>query len=245
MRSPAPNRREAPPRTTARAAMASPSTGSPMRLVADEATAYTLRGLPFTVSGSAWECPDTLERYNTPEQVNEVLARVHHAWRAHHGIDRAALRARRTVLGLSAAQASALLGFGVNQYRTYENTDRLPSKSNAVLLKLLLDDRGLAALLAAGGAGLKAAIGRKVQGHLAQAGAGPAALASGATAQPVSIATSLDVSGGTLAQIADHVALGARRLAARGRSGALVVPQLLTGQVSVVLPGDYSYAMAA
>lgn len=157
--------------TTHRAApapapMRSPNTGNPMRLVEGEVGTYTLRGLAFKVSSPAWECPDTGEHYNTPEQGNIFLARLHHAWRQHHGIAKESLHERRKQLGLSAAQVSALLGFGVNQYRTYENTNKLPSKSNAVLLRLLLDNGALPALLEAAGATLPAAARRKLHTYL-------------------------------------------------------------------------------
>lgn len=148
--------------------MRSPNTGSSMREVENEATLHTLRGETFMVGSPAWECPDTGERYFTPEQGNIFLSRVHAAWRERHGISKEALRQRRKALGLSAAQASALLGFGVNQYRTYENTDKLPSKSNARLLRLLLDDPALPALVKAAGAALNAAGQRKVQAYLAR-----------------------------------------------------------------------------
>ncbi|TGE18948.1 hypothetical protein [Hymenobacter elongatus] len=147
--------------------MRSPKTGNPMHEVEGEAAAYTFRGQQFQLSSPAWQCPDTGERYNTPEQGNVFLARLHRAWREQNGLSKDALHRRVEALGLSGAQVSDLLGFGINQYRTYVNTDKLPSKSNALLLKLLLTDQGLSALLAAAPETLKPAIGRKVRTHLA------------------------------------------------------------------------------
>lgn len=147
--------------------MLSPKTGNPMREVMGGAATYTLRGQEFQVSGPAWECPDTGERYFTPEQGNVVLARLHQAWREQHGISQQALRQRGQALGLSDAQASALLGFGINQYRTYKSTDKLPSKSNARLLQMLCDDRALVALIEAAGSALTAATKRKLLAYAA------------------------------------------------------------------------------
>lgn len=149
--------------------MRSPNTGNLMQLVEGEVSTFTLRGLSFEVSSPAWECPDTRKRYSDPDQSNVFQARIHHAWRQHHGIGRTALRERRLALGLSAAQASALLGFGTNQYRTYEQTDKLPSKSNAVLLQAFMTDQGIAALLEgeATRQALKPAARRRLQGYVA------------------------------------------------------------------------------
>lgn len=147
--------------------MRSPKTGNPMREVEGDSTTYTLRGQEFSLSSPAWECPDTGERYFTPEQGNVFLARLHRAWRERNGIAKEALKQRRHMLGLSAAQASALLGFGINQYRTYENTDKLPSKSNAVLLKLLLDDQAIASLIQAAGSALTNSTLRHLHARLA------------------------------------------------------------------------------
>ena len=164
-----PDHRAAAQPPAAPAAMRSPSTGSPMHLVEGEPTSYTFRNVELTASGLMWECPDTRQRYSTPEQVNAVLAQVHRQWRARLGIGREALRARRLALGLSAAQASALLGCGINQYRTYEQTDKLPSQSNAVLLQQLVSDNGVAALVEGEVArqALKPAARRRLQQYVA------------------------------------------------------------------------------
>jgi putative zinc finger/helix-turn-helix YgiT family protein len=196
--------------------MLSPKTGNPMREVEGDSATYTLRGQEFQVSGPAWECPDTGTRYFTPEQGNILMARLHHAWRERHGIAKEALRARRKALGLSAAQASALLGLGINQYRTYENTDKLPSKSNALLLRLLTDDRALPVLLDAAGDTLTPATRRKLKLHLEQV-----AHAVPATPRPTITSGHFDTSGGSLGQLSDMQPSGLQEA------------------------GDYTYAMAA
>ena len=187
-----------------------------MREVESEARSYSLRGEQFTISSPVWECPDTGERFFTPEQGDVFLALVHHAWRERQGIAKEALRTRRKALGLSAAQASALLGLGINQYRTYENTDKLPSKSNALLLRLLTDDRALPVLLDAAGDALTPATRRKLKLHLEQG-----AQAAPATPRPTITSGHFDTTGGSLGQLAD------------------VQPSALQEA------GDYSYAMAA
>lgn len=195
--------------------MNSPHTGKPMREVENEPALYTLRGEQFMAGGPAWQCPDTGKEYFTPEQGDVFMARLHGAWRERHGVDKETLRARRKALGLSAAQASALLGLGTNQYRTYEKTNNLPSQSNARLLRLLSDDRALPALVAAAGDALTTATGRKLALHLKQ----PAPAA--ATPRPTTTGSYFDKAGGSLGHLAD------------------AKPLLLTKA------GDYSYAMAA
>jgi len=187
-----------------------------MREVEGDVATYTLRGQEFQVSGPAWQCPDTGERYFTPEQGNVLLARLHHAWRARHGISQQALRQRGQALGLSDAQASALLGFGINQYRTYKNTDKLPSKSNARLLQMLCDDRALVALMEAAGSTLTAATKRKLLAYAAQHQM--AALATSANLTATVDIAAIRNEAGQLATYGDGYSLSA---------------------------GDYSYAMAA
>lgn len=187
-----------------------------MREVENEAGLYTLRGEQFMVGGPAWQCLDTGKEYFTPEQGNIFLARLHHAWRERHSIGKEALRTRRKALGLSAAQASALLGLGINQYRTYENTNKLPSKSNALLLRLLTDDRALPVLLDAAGNALTPATRRKLTLHLEQV-----AQDEPATSRPTITSGHFDMAGGSLGQLAD------------------IQPSALQEV------GDYSYAMAA
>lgn len=139
-----------------------------MRQVDGDSATYTFRGRQFQLVHQAWECPDTGERYTTPEQDAAFIARLHAAWREQRGISAATLHQRRTRLGLSAAQTSALLGLGVNQYREYENTDKLPSKSNARLLRLLCDDCSLASLMEAADTDLTPTSKRKLHAYLSR-----------------------------------------------------------------------------
>jgi hypothetical protein len=197
--------------------MRSPNTGNPMRLVEGEAVTYTLRGEQFQVRGPAWQCPDTGERYLGPEHLDEVFARLHHAWRERHGIAKEDLQRRAQALGLSDAQASALLGFGVNQYRTYKTTDKLPSKSNARLLQLLCDDRALPALLEAAGPALNKTTRRKLLAYAAQHQLGALITAATITTTTIGISTEPNGAGQLAALTAEHLEAA----------------------------GDYSYAMAA
>ena len=216
--------------------MPSPSTGSPMRLVEGEPTRYTFRKVALTASGPIWECPDTGQRYNTPEQVNAVLAQVHRLWREHLGIGRVALREHRLTLGLSAAQASTLLGFGINQYSTYEQTDKLPSQSNAVLLQQFISDKGIAALLEGEAARqvLKPAARRRLQQYVA-------ALAPAITfSRPAITATGSDVAGGSVGSLPEIPLRNQVPEQAQALHESLMKLQLLASQAT-----DYSYAMAA
>ena len=216
--------------------MLSPNTGQPMRLVEGAPATYTLRGEQFRVGGPAWECPAAGERYTTNDQDFDVVGRLHHAWRERHGIAPAALQRRGKALGLSDAQASALLGFGVNQYRTYKTTDKLPSKSNARLLQMLCDERALPALLEAAGDALTAATRRKLAKHLAQRAGQPAAAARPQlTTRPLDRAQGAPVR--TPAQNENtHVKLDL--------DTALNLETDVLRQL-VGSAGDYSYAMAA
>lgn len=139
-----------------------------MRLVEGEPAIYTFRGRKFQLAHQAWECPDTHERYTSPEQDAAFIAHLHAAWREKRGISAGVLRRRRAQLGLSAAQTSALLGLGVNQYREYESTDKLPSKSNAQLLRLLCDDRSLASLMETADIEFTPISKRKLQAYLSR-----------------------------------------------------------------------------
>ena len=108
------------------------------------------------------------------------------------------------------------MGFGINQYRTYKNTDKLPSKSNARLLQMHCDDRALVALMDAAGSTLTAATKRKLLAYAAQHQMAALATSANLTAT-VDIATIHD----------DFV-------------------QLATYRSEYSLPaGDYGYAMAA
>jgi len=243
MRSPAPDHRPPAAPQDAPAAMRSPSTGSPMHLVEVEPTAYTLRGLSLTVGGPAWECPDTQQRYSTPEQVNAVLAQVHQLWRKHYGIGRAALQQRRLDLGLSAAQASALLGFGINQYSKYEQTDKVPSKANAVLLQLLMTDTGIAALLESEAArqALKPAARRRLQQHVAALAPVPS------SSRPTITATGSDVAGGSVGSLSELSSRERQRVVRNEapEQGQALQELLVKQQFLASQGGDYSYAMAA
>ena len=179
--------------------MNSPKTGKPMREVENEPMPYTLRGEQFTVGGPAWQCIDTGKEYFTPEQGDVFMARLHHAWRQRQGIAKEALQQRGKALGLSDAQVSALLGFGVNQYRTYKTTDKLPSKSNARLLQMLCDDRALLALIEAAGPALKPATRSKLFTYAAQHQTVLLATAANLTTNTIGIAGMRSALGGMTA----------------------------------------------
>ena len=154
--------------------------------------------------------------YALPATIPRLSRSALHRCFQRHGISQQALRQRGRALGLSDAQASALLGFGINQYRTYKNTDKLPSKSNARLLQMLCDDRALVALMEAAGSTLTAATKRKLLAYAAQH-------------QMAALATSANLTA-TVDIAAIHDDFG-QLATCRGED--------------LLLAGDYGYAMAA
>lgn len=118
--------------------MQSPFTGGEVRLNSITET-VTFRGEQFTITTQAYLCVETNEEFTTTTQDDEMMAQVRRLWCERHQVPTAEqLRARRTTLGLSTIEVSALLGFGINEYRQYENGAKVPSKSNARALRLFV-----------------------------------------------------------------------------------------------------------
>ena len=82
-----------------------------------------------------YEDDETHEQFTTTEMDEANLAQVYNQYRAAHSIpfvdEIVALRERYS---LSALKMSAILGFGVNQYRQYEE-GYMPSETNGKILK--------------------------------------------------------------------------------------------------------------
>jgi transcriptional regulator with XRE-family HTH domain len=73
---------------------------------------------------------------------------LHRLWRERHRMPTTEqLRTVREQLGLSMREMSKLLGFGINQYRLYEEGE-LPTGSNLLLLRLLVDPVALPHIIA-------------------------------------------------------------------------------------------------
>lgn len=108
---------------------------------------YTMRGQEFEVTAPCYQCVDSGEQFTTDEQDEIFMREQERIYRQRNNFPTAAqLKERRVYLGLSANEASRLLGFGINQFRRYEAGD-LPSESNTILLQEFCDDFDLSRLL--------------------------------------------------------------------------------------------------
>ncbi|WP_460557336.1 type II TA system antitoxin MqsA family protein [Hymenobacter daeguensis] len=140
----------------------SPFTGGPVEEIYKTGP-FEMRGQTLQVTFPVYRCVQSEQEFTTDEQDEAFLARLEQKWREHNHVPSAAqLTARRETLGLSAREASRLLGFGVNQFRQYESGE-LPSESNTLLLRLFCDERVLNSLLQARLAALPSKTVRKLQ----------------------------------------------------------------------------------
>ena len=120
----------------------SPFTGGPVEEVV-QARTYEMRGQQLTVDVQLYRCVDTGELFSTGEQDEQFLAALHRRYRERNQVPGAAvLKRRREELGISAREASKLLGFGINQFSLYE-AGELPSDSNTLLLQFFCDPQSL------------------------------------------------------------------------------------------------------
>ena len=117
----------------------SPATGKPIKVI------YR----PDTVSyrGEEYPCVVTLfqdedgEPFTTTESDTVWFNQVTNQYRAKYGIPYTdEIIALREKYGLSATKMSAILGFGVNQYRLYEMGE-VPSESNGKLIRSAMNPR--------------------------------------------------------------------------------------------------------
>ncbi len=124
----------------------SPFTGGPVEEVT-EIRAFDMRGQTLHVAAQLYKCVDTGELFTTGEQDEATMSRLQRQYRERNRVPAPALlTSRRKALGLSAREASKLLGFGVNQFSHYEGGE-LPSESNILLLHLFCDPQVLRQLL--------------------------------------------------------------------------------------------------
>ena len=89
------------------------------------------------------------ESWTTTELDEVNMSQVYNQYRVRHGIPFPdEICALRKYYGLSALKMSEILGFGVNQYRYYENGE-MPSASNARMLIAVRDKRTFLSFLEA------------------------------------------------------------------------------------------------
>ena len=104
-----------------------------------ETSTLTFRKEDFCYIHQFYECEDTHERFTTTELDEANIAQVYNQYRAKYGIPfPEEIKRIRQHYGLSATKMSAILGFGENQYRLYENGD-MPSEANGKLLMSIMN----------------------------------------------------------------------------------------------------------
>ncbi|MBO6253726.1 MAG: hypothetical protein J6O49_08785, partial [Bacteroidaceae bacterium] len=118
--------------------MKSPFSGGNAVLRCEPST-LTFRKEEFCYIHQFYECQDTHERFTTTELDEANLAQVYNQYRAKYGIPfPEEIKRIRQHYGLSATKMSAILGFGENQYRLYENGD-MPSEANGKVLMSIMN----------------------------------------------------------------------------------------------------------
>ena len=126
--------------------MRSPYTGKEMQKVV-ERRVWKFRGEAFEYEHVSWRCPDTGEEFTTPESDDAAFNQVTSQYRVKYGIPSVdEIIGTRKKYHLSAAKMALLLGFGINQYRLYEQGE-VPSLSNARLITAAGNPSVMAALL--------------------------------------------------------------------------------------------------
>jgi len=104
-----------------------------------ETRTISFRKEDFTYIHQYYECPDTHEKFTSTELDQANIGQVYSQYRAKYGIPTPnEIKATRKRYGLSASSMSSILGFGVNQYRLYENGD-MPSETNGKILSSIQD----------------------------------------------------------------------------------------------------------
>lgn len=118
--------------------MKSPITGEPMELV-KEKRALEFRKEQFEIVYHFYRDAHTGEEFVSEATGNLNLQQVYNAYRAKHNLPFIEeIRQIRQQYDLPANTMSEILGFGVNQYRLYENGD-IPSETNARMIQFARD----------------------------------------------------------------------------------------------------------
>lgn len=126
--------------------MTSPFTGGEAIKKLENQT-LTYRSQSFQIYAHYYACVDAGETF-TNEELDELnLLQLHNQYREHnHILFPEQIKSLRERYGLSQRTMSAILGFGVNQYRSYEEGE-IPSLSNAKLINLARDARNFRKLV--------------------------------------------------------------------------------------------------
>lgn len=118
----------------------SPFTGKPMRVVY-EPESFEFRGSKYNCTYISFHDDVEGESYTTTESDGVWFNQVTNQYREKHGIPyQDEIVALRDCYGLSAAKMSVILGFGVNQYRLYEEGE-VPSESNGKMIRSAMNPK--------------------------------------------------------------------------------------------------------
>ena len=118
--------------------MISPFTGSQATLKYEKRE-LTYRKEKYSYIAQFYEDDQTHEQFTTTEMDEANITQVYNQYRVKHSIPFVdEIIALREIYGLSALKMSAILGFGDNQYRQYEE-GYIPTESNGKILKACLN----------------------------------------------------------------------------------------------------------
>lgn len=118
----------------------SPATGKPIKVIYRPDT-VSYRGEEYPCVVTLFQDEDGGEPFTTTESDTVWFNQVTNQYRAKYGIPYTdEIIALREKYGLSATKMSAILGFGVNQYRLYEMGE-VPSESNGKLIRSAMNPR--------------------------------------------------------------------------------------------------------
>lgn len=91
----------------------------------------------FTVHARYYVCEDTGEQFSGEGQDDLVINQVYNQWRIRHGVPFPEdIKAVRMRYGMNYSQMSKILGFGVNQWKQYED-GVIPSESNGKMIRAI------------------------------------------------------------------------------------------------------------
>ena len=121
-------------------ALNSPVTRKPAKVIYRPDT-VTYRGEEYPCVVTLFQDEESGEMFTTTESDTVWFNQVTNQYRAKYGIPYTdEIIALREKYGLSATKMSAILGFGVNQYRLYEMGE-VPSESNGKLIRSAMNPR--------------------------------------------------------------------------------------------------------
>lgn len=126
--------------------MKSPFTGG-VALRKSDLQILSFRSQSFQVFAHFYECVDSGETFTTEALDALNIIQLHNQYReSNHILFPEQIKALREKYGVSQRTMSTILGFGINQYRSYEDGE-IPSLSNAKLIGLVRDSRNFRALV--------------------------------------------------------------------------------------------------